>query len=396
MRQAFQSGSMNSMAIERRSILVGLVSALVLTRTGQAGVGVAQAAEGVSQAAFVSAARLPDGSFGILLLSADGSILRQVPLNARGHDIALHRASGRAVAFARRPGTFAVSFDIAGVSEPKFFKAAEGRHFYGHGVFSVDGRLLYVSENDIDKGQGVIGIYDVEADYKRIGEHSSHGVGPHEIVLLSDGRTLAIANGGIDTVPEAGRAMLNLGEMSPNLAFADAESGALIARHELSSELNRLSIRHIAADASGAVWFGGQWEGDVEATPELIGRATRDSAIRLIEPKAAMGIELKGYIGSVAASGDGGIIAASAPKAGRIIYVRSSDGGIVGDSPLADGCGVAGEEHSRFCVTSGHGAFRHEDVAGTEAAPRRDDEPARVLSERQLNGVAFDNHLRRL
>src|SRR5690606_23967829 len=133
--------------------------------------------------------------------------------------------------------------------------------------------------------------------YKRIGEHPSHGVGPHEIILLSDGRTLAIANGGIDTVPEAGRAMLNLDEMQPNLAFADAESGALIARHELSADLNRLSIRHIAADANGAVWFGGQWEGDPEATPELIGRATRDTPIRLIAPATALGGDLKGYIG---------------------------------------------------------------------------------------------------
>lgn len=380
MRQVFQSASMSSMAIDRRTVLLGTLSAIALARFG----GPTAIAADTLQAAFVSAARMPDGSYAILLLAADGNVLRQVPLNARGHDIALHRATGRAVAFARRPGTFAVAFDSASAREPAVFNAIEGRHFYGHGAFSSDGRLLYVSENDIANARGVIGLYDVDAGYKRIGEHPSHGVGPHEIILLSDGRTLAIANGGIDTVPEAGRAMLNLDEMQPNLAFADAESGALIARHELSADLNRLSIRHIAADANGAVWFGGQWEGDPEATPELIGRATRDTPIRLIAPATALGGDLKGYIGSVAVACDGGMIAASAPKAGRIIYVNTADGAVVDNSPLPDGCGVAGEEHARFCVTSGLGAFRHE-APGT-----------RILSERVLEGIAFDNHLRRL
>lgn len=380
MRRAFQSASTSSMAIDRRTVLLGTLSVVALARFG----GAMAVAAAHSQPAFVSAARMPGGGYAILFLAADGSVLRQMPLGARGHDIALHRPSGSAVAFARRPGTFAVAFDMEGVRQPSVFNAIEGRHFYGHGAFSADGRLLYVSENDIANGRGVIGIYDAQAGYLRIGEHDSHGVGPHEIILLSDGRTLAIANGGIDTVPQAGRAMLNLEEMQPNLAFADAASGALIARHELSKELNRLSIRHITADASGAVWFGGQWEGDAEATPELIGHASRDSAIRLIAPASAMGEELKGYIGSVAAAGDGSIIAASAPKAGRIVYVRTSDGMIVGNSALPDGCGVAGEEHARFCVTSGLGAFRHE-------APG-----ARILSERVLDGIAFDNHLRRL
>ncbi|MEZ5899188.1 MAG: DUF1513 domain-containing protein [Hyphomicrobiaceae bacterium] len=380
MRRAFQSASTNSMAIDRRTILLGSLSAISLVRFSG---GTALGGQN-TEAAFVSAARMPDQSYAILLLAADGSVLRQVPLSGRGHDIAHHHESGRAVAFARRPGTFAVAFDVAGSHEPAVFNAIEGRHFYGHGAFSANGKLLYTSENDIAAGRGVVGIYDVEADYKRIGEHQSHGVGPHEIILLADGRTLAIANGGIDTVPEAGRAMLNVDEMRPNLAFADSESGAMLARHELSVDLNRLSIRHIAADGNGAVWFGGQWEGDVAETPELVGRATPDSAIRMIKPASSLGVELKGYIGSVSATVDGSVIAASAPKAGRILYVNTADGSIAGNSELPDGCGVAGEEHARFCVTSGLGKFRHETPG------------ARVLSERVLEGIAFDNHLRRL
>lgn len=390
MRPGSRSASMNSMETDRRALLLGTLSFVAL-----AGPQASLLAQETGGAAYVAAARLEDDSFAIVLLSSEGRILREVPLSARGHDIALHKESGRAVAFARRPGTFAAAFETHTAREPFIFNAIEGRHFYGHGAFSADGRLLYVSENDIAAGRGVIGIYDVAAGYKRIGEHQSHGTGPHEIILLGDRRTLAVANGGIDTVPEAGRAMLNLEEMRPNLAFVDAQSGDLLARHELAPELNRLSIRHIAADAHGAVWFGGQWEGESAETPELIGRAGRDAPIRLITPPAALGLALKGYIGSVAASGDGSIVAASAPKAGRILYIATESGAVIAESAVADGCGVAGEEGPAFAVTSGQGAFRHETASVTKEA-QSSTAPARLLDARTLAGISFDNHLRRL
>ena len=341
-------------------------------------------AAGGGDVAFVSAAKRGDGAYAAVLLNPEGQIVREIPLSARGHDIALHRQTGQAVVFARRPGTFAVAFDLSAVSEPKIFTAIEGRHFYGHGAFSSDGCLLYVSENDIAKARGVIGLYDVAAGFKRLGEYPSHGIGPHEIILLSDGKTLAVANGGIDTVPEAGRENLNLDAMEPSLAFIDAASGALLAKHELTPDLKRLSIRHIAADGSGRVWFGGQWEGDLQAAPELIGFAGRDSALQLIKPDMALGPSLKGYIGSVAVSAGGGVIAASAPKAGRILYIDAATGLVRAESPLKDGCGVAADHDDTFAVTSGLGEFRHET-------------PGQPMAEgTTLHDIAFDNHLRRL
>ena len=47
--------------------------------------------------------------------------------------------------------------------------------------------------------------------------------------------------------------------MMPSLAFIDSTTGDLIATHEQTSDLHKLSLRHIAADARGAVWFGAQW-----------------------------------------------------------------------------------------------------------------------------------------
>ena len=370
--------------IDRRSLLLGTLAILPVANYSKAFAQQGNAGAATLEAAFVSAARKPDGSFAVVLLSAVGRLVREVALSARGHDIAVHRATASAVVFARRPGTFAVAFALDGRRQPVIFTAIAGRHFYGHGAFSADGRLLYVSENDIANARGVVGQYDVNAGFKRIGEFPSFGVGPHEIILLPDGKTLAIANGGIDTVPESGRENLNLDDMAPSLVLVDATTGTLIANHTLAAHLQRLSIRHLAADTNGTVWFGGQWEGDVAVTPELIGRAGRDSALRLIAPQAALGGALKGYIGSMAASADGRIIAASAPKAGRILYIDAATGEVRAQSDLKDGCGIAGVHDDVFAVTSGLGAFRHE-VPGKA-----------VIAEAALAELAFDNHLRKL
>jgi hypothetical protein len=365
------------MLIDRRGFLVG--SALALAAGPYAR---AEAAQGAEAADFISACRHPSGGYALALLTRAGKILREIPLSARGHDIAIDGASGRAVAFARRPGFFAVAFDLADRAEPHIFEPEPGRHFFGHGAFADGGRLLLTSEHNIETGDGVIGVYDVASGYKRIGEFLSHGIGPHEAILLADGRTLALANGGIATDPTTGRENIDVAGMVPSLAFVDIKTGDLRAQHGLPAEINMLSIRHIAADAKGEVWFGAQWQGGLESSPELIGRASIDQPIKIFEPSEPMGTALKGYIGSVAMSRDGRVLAASAPRAGRIVYIDTESGALRSETALADGCGLAPLGDDVFALSSGLGALRIERPGG---AP---------LSVTTVGDTEFDNHLR--
>src|SRR5690606_9919478 len=127
-----------------------------------------------------SACRRRDGTYALAFVTADGKLLREIPLSGRGHDVALSPDGASGVAFARRPGQFAVSFDLNGARPPVIFETPPDRHFCGHGVFSQDGRLLYATENDFDAGRGVLGVYDAGASFRRIGELQSHGLDPHE------------------------------------------------------------------------------------------------------------------------------------------------------------------------------------------------------------------------
>jgi hypothetical protein len=369
---------MSLMVIDRRTFLAGAAAtAIAVPRSLQAGMSASSPAT-----QFVSACKRADESYCLAFVTGDGRILREIPLNGRGHDIALSPDGVSGVAFARRPGRFAVSFDLDGARPPAVFEPPQDRHFYGHGVFSPDGRLLYATENDFEAGRGVLGVYDATDGFRRIGELDSHGVGPHDVIMLADGVTLAVANGGIDTHPASGREKLNLATMRPSLVFIDSRSGDLLTLHELDNSLHKLSIRHICADASGRVWFGGQWEDAIETAPELVGWGSRDEPLKLVQPREPLGAMLKGYIGSVAATGRGEIVTVSAPRAGRILHFNSQRGELVGQVSMKDGCGIAPASGMEVAMSSGEGLL---EIAVPGNAPR---------SHVEFADLAFDNHMR--
>ncbi|MEX0628024.1 MAG: DUF1513 domain-containing protein, partial [Cucumibacter sp.] len=61
-----------------------------------------------AEAIIASACLKPDGKFGVVLMSETGRIISALDLPDRGHDVTQCLATGRLVAFARQPGTFAV------------------------------------------------------------------------------------------------------------------------------------------------------------------------------------------------------------------------------------------------------------------------------------------------
>jgi len=309
-----------------------------------------------ADAVYVTAYKAKDGTYGAAVLTAEGKLIHRSVLPGRGHGFAVHARSGRLVGFARRPGSFAIAFHDAALAAPIAFSTPTGRHFYGHGLFSPDGQLLYTTENDFENAAGVIGVYDATNGYSRIGEFPSFGIDPHDMVLMADGYTLCMANGGIVTHPDFGRAKLNLAAMQPSIAFVDVRHGTLVVRHEPPSELSRLSLRHLAADSKGRVWFGAQWEGGEEGEPPLIGHATPDGGIVFMEVPRETLAGMKNYVGSVAAMPGGEAIAFTSPVGGRMLVVDAAGAGVT-SREIAQVCGVAGGTDG-FVTSSENGRFQ--------------------------------------
>src|SRR5690606_2520444 len=285
---------MRSMEIDRRRFLALAAAAGLAPATLRAG----------ADAPLYLAARRAGGRYEAVVLDTQGRDRQVVPMPARGHSFALDPARGRAVVFGRQPGFFAVAFRIDGTQPPVALQAAEGRHFFGHGVFLPDGRRMLATENDYEAGHGVLGVYDASegGGYRRIGEFSTGGIGPHEVVLMPDGRTVCVANGGILTHPDYGKLELNPESMKPSLAYIDLHSGEMLEQIYLAPALHRLSIRHLGMDASGAVWFGCQYTGPAQDRPPLVGRHRRGAQPELFAGPDETLRGLKNYVGSVALS----------------------------------------------------------------------------------------------
>ena len=153
--------------------------------------------------------------------------------------------SNEIAVFARRPGKYIIVVNVLSGEKLAQVTCKEDRHFYGHGVYSPDGKWLYTTENEYDSGRGVIGVYDVKDRYRLVETLPAYGIGPHEIGLLADGKTMVVANGGIMTHPETGREKLNLAEMDSSLTYIEINSGKLLSAQRLLPKLRLMSIRHL-------------------------------------------------------------------------------------------------------------------------------------------------------
>ncbi|WP_035872567.1 DUF1513 domain-containing protein [Cucumibacter marinus] len=320
----------------------------------------------------VSACQKSDGDYAAALLDETGGLIATVDLPGRGHDVTQCRTTGRLVVFARRPGTFAIVLSPKGETLATI-TSVPGRHFFGHGVFSPDGKLLYATENDYDAARGVIGVYDATDGFQRVGEFESNGIGPHDLTLSADGRVMCIANGGIETHPDFGRQKLNIPIMQPNLTFIDPVHGDVIATQALDQDLHQLSLRHLAPGADGTVWVGGQYQGAPDRLVPLVARAGPDLALDFAPIADPVLAKLSNYVGSVAANAEGDRVMVTSPVGGTAL-VLDGNGAVLAEQSLASVCGAASAQGG-FYRSTGEGQL-------IDAADRVVSEP-----------VKFDNHL---
>lgn len=347
--------------INRRTVLAGLgagFAALGLFHPFAAGA----AAPGGGLPAYLTSYRDMTGGetarYGMAGLADDGTVLFRIPLPGRGHAVMPHPTRPLAVVFQRRPGRWLVPIDLSAGRAGRVEMVPDDRRVTGHGVFSPDGRTLFVVEDDVPGEVGVIAVYDTAADdpdaWKRIGTLPTHGIGPHEAVLMPGGAMLAVGNGGVLTHPDTGRAKLNLDEMDASLTFVETASGRLVDKQRLPEEHANLGIRHLVALPDGSVAFGSQDEHPVGMLQPLMGRARPGGPVALFDTPDDVLSRLDGYIGSVAANADGSVVAGSSPRGGVAGLWDAATGAFLGSHPLPDGCGLATHGNG-FILTGGFG-----------------------------------------
>lgn len=316
-------------------------------------------------------------------LDIDGRLMWQLPLPARAHGLALHGADPTlAVAVARRPGTQAWIVDLAQGRVVRSLPSQPGRHYFGHATFSPDGRHLLTTENDYERGVGIIGVRDA-ASGQWLGEVPSHGVGPHELRFTPGSDTLVVANGGIHTHPGQQRENLNVDTMAPNLVQLDWPQQRLISVSQPAH--HQLSVRHIAVTPRGDVAVAMQFEGAAALRGSLPTLALcRGTGFEVPQADAGTWPALGGYVGSVRASPDGAWAVATSPRGNALVFWDLRRNRLLAPVPMADVCGVcfspAGDE---VLVSAGSMAMRRYRLVADNW------QPAQAVSAPSLQ---WDNH----
>jgi hypothetical protein len=318
-----------------------------------------------------------------------------------------NHSSRDVVVMGRRPSEKFWVLDTA-TGQVKFaINAANNRHFYGHACYSLDGKLLYVTENDTISLHGKIGIYDAYDNYKKIAEYDSHGIGPHELVMHPDGETLVIANGGIKT-EQASREELNLDSMCPSLVYVNRHTGALL--EQIMPEHNQMSVRHLAMHGNGTVMIGIQFQGEKHINVPLVLTHKRgDTDFKALIMPNDQWQRFHQYIASVAVDSARNLLCVTTPIGGCAAIYDLNTRTLIDDVSLPDCAGAAvlsnnntekaedNNEQSGFIVSDGQGqltrltvndlSISNSDIVTTNQA---------IVKDSQCHMMSFDNHLQAL
>ncbi len=350
----------------RRGFLVGLLASAAAPQASWADVGYPD---------FVTAGLEPDGQYILAGLNQRGAVLFRHSLPGRGHAATTHPHRPEVIAFARRPGRFADVLDCRTGAHLRRLAPPDGHHFYGHGCFSADGSKLFTTENDYENARGVIGVWD-GITYQRIGSFASGGIGPHDMLRHPDGY-LVVANGGIETHPDSGRAKLNLPTMQPRLSYLSF-AGDLLEQVELPKDLHLNSIRHLAVSQDGSVGFAMQWQGDLGELAPIVGLHRRGSQVRLLADGDPRVRNLNGYGGSIAFSPEGLFVAVSSPRGNRLQVMNVESGELTREFEINDVCGLSAAARG-WIATTGEGKLYALSMTGQKLQTTAD--------------TAWDNHL---
>ncbi len=368
------------MTIDRRRLFATAAATLGLTVPAMAATA--------GGPAFLTAGMTRDGQALVAGLALDGATRWRHDLPARAHQVIRRPGMDEAIAFGRRPGDFVMVLGLRDGRRRHLVPAADGRHFNGHGVFDPAGGLLYVTETEIDSGDGRIGIYDAAHGYRRLGEVPSGGLDPHDVRLMPDGATLVIANGGILTHPDVPQGKLNAGAMDPSVAYLAMADGRIVEQVGPPAGLSELSLRHLAVTADGLVEIAGQYEGpQADAVPLVASHRRGAGGLVFLPLDDRRRAGLRQYCGSAALDPGGAILGATSPRGGLAVFWRVADGTPLAEMAAGDVCGIAaGPEAASFVLTSGlGGAWVFWPESGRQA----------VLAPAD-RALRWDNHLTRL
>ena len=200
----------------------------------------------------------------------------------------------------RKPNASLLKYSLSGelIAE---LKPLPNQHFEGHCIFSADEKFIYATASDFQQTaadkQGRLLILN-SSDLSIISDHSSGGIGPHELVWQSES-LIAIANTGVITHPDSGRKILNIDNIQSNVALYNTTSKKIDYHWEVP--LQGLSARHLDRIQDGTLIIGCQYKKQ-DKRPPCIAFAQIGKSLSFADIKnESFHWQMQGYTASIKA-----------------------------------------------------------------------------------------------
>lgn len=273
-------------------------------------------------------------------LDADQPKGRYIQLDFQPHGVAQDPWNLNIISVFEKKGPGACEINLNTGTKTRDISTLEGRHFYGHGVYSVDGKKLYCTETVLATQEGLIAVRDAKT-LKLEGEFPSYGANPHECHLVDDGKIIAITNGG--GTKSSG--------LTPCVSYVDVASQKLIDKYEMQDE--RFNTGHLQISKNrDLVVISAPRDGLADTELGAISVLGKNGKLETFSTPSEIVKQLKGETLSVCIDESRGVFAATSPKGNFVSFWNLKNNKFISQIPLTSPRGIIMSVNNHFFIVS--------------------------------------------
>lgn len=265
----------------------------------------------------------------ILWMELDTGKQLRVKAPVMPHSFLQHPSAEKTVVVIEKAGSKAAVCDFQAGKTQKLIQCPKGFEFYGHGVFSGDGKSLYITRVDNSTGIGYLASYDAKT-YREQGQVQVAPGGVHDLHLLSDKKTLLVSSSGlqVSSYSGSGPVVSKPRIEKSSVVHLDLETGKVKSKLFLGDEDQVVGHFAVSSDerkvVAISVPFVDGHLNDVEKGKGGIYTASMGGTFKKIEMPTDIQKKIRGELLSVAIDADKDRFYATNPNGKMLFEVQNS------------------------------------------------------------------------
>ncbi len=267
---------------------------------------------------------------------------QEILLAFNPHEITQSPTHPRLAFASQRWGEYAAEIDLVSKTVTRTLKAGDKNRFYGHSLYSSDGRFLFLSMMDDQEGNGYANVYDA-VTLQLIKRIPSGGMNPHALIWEKKGPNILIANSG---------AAKNDVKAYSNVSWLNSVTGTLDGSVRISEKTQ--SVAHLQVDNMGYVVYSGSPANSSQPDQSIVvgGIDPKKNKINFVYPKK-FGGQFFGEALSILLVENLGYAFVTLPDAGYVVLFHYPTGQFIKEFAISQPKGIGISTKENLILVSG-------------------------------------------